>query len=365
MNRRLRLFLTTDAVGGVWTYSLELAAAVAAEADACVILATVGPAPSVAQQDAAAAIPGVQLAVTDLPLDWTAESSEELQRSAAILAALARAAGADLVQLHAPALATADYGVPLVSVVHSCVATWWAAMRETALPADFAWSTDLARAGLVRSDLVVTPTRAFARAVQQAYGLKALPAAVYNGRTALPLPDAPLSQAAFTAGRLWDEGKNVAAFDAAAGLATTPFRAAGPTTGPNGAEISLAHAQLLGSLTPEQLAEELATRPIFVSPAHYEPFGLAVLEAAQAGCALVLADMPTFRELWDGAALFVEPSADQIAATVDLLAATPDERERLGQAARERAARYTPQMTARAMLGHYRALLGTERRAAA
>ena len=45
--------------------------------------------------------------------------------------------------------------------------------------------------------------------------------------------------------------------------------------------------------------------PIFVSAARYEPFGLAVLEAAQAGCALVLSDIPTFRELWDGAALFV------------------------------------------------------------
>lgn len=365
MNRRFRLFLTTDAVGGVWTYSLELAAALAAEADACVILATIGPAPSVAQQDAAAATPGVQLAVTDLPLDWTAKERGELRCSAEVLAELARAAKADLVQLHAPALAAADYGAPVISVVHSCVATWWAAMREDALPPDFAWRTELAREGMARSDLVVAPTRAFARAVQQAYGLKVLPAAVHNGRTPQPATGAAPATAVLTAGRLWDEGKNVAAFDAAAALANVPFRAAGPTSGPNGAEVTLSHAQALGSLTPDKLADELAGRPIFVSPVRYEPFGLAVLEAAQAGCALVLSDMPTFRELWDGAALFVEPSADQIAATVDLLAATPGERERLGQAARERAARYTPQSTARAMLDHYRALLGTERRAAA
>jgi hypothetical protein len=38
-----------------------------------------------------------------------------------------------------------------------------------------------------------------------------------------------------------------------------------------------------------------------------EPFGLAVLEAAQAGCPLVLSDLPGFRELWDGAALFRRP----------------------------------------------------------
>jgi glycosyltransferase involved in cell wall biosynthesis len=46
---------------------------------------------------------------------------------------------------------------------------------------------------------------------------------------------------------------------------------------------------------------------VFAAPALYEPFGLTVLEAASAGCALVLADIPTFRELWEGAALFVDP----------------------------------------------------------
>ena len=51
----------------------------------------------------------------------------------------------------------------------------------------------------------------------------------------------------------------------------------------------------------------MARTAVFVSPALYEPFGLAVLEAAQAGCALVLSDIPTFRELWDGVALFVAP----------------------------------------------------------
>ena len=63
---------------------------------------------------------------------------------------------------------------------------------------------------------------------------------------------------------------------------------------------------LLGALD-ERRSERLAWRSGRSSPrtALYEPFGLAVLEAAQAGCALVLSDIPTFRELWDGAALFV------------------------------------------------------------
>jgi glycosyltransferase involved in cell wall biosynthesis len=60
-------------------------------------------------------------------------------------------------------------------------------------------------------------------------------------------------------------------------------------------------------LSAREVAERLAERPVFVSASRYEPFGLAVLEAARAGCALLLSDIPTFRELWAGAAAFVRP----------------------------------------------------------
>jgi glycosyltransferase involved in cell wall biosynthesis len=365
MSRRLRLLLTTDALGGVWTYSLDLAAALASEADVNILLVTLGPPPSIEQQMQAAAIPGVQLAITDLPLDWTAERPEQIRSGAETLAALATEAEVDLVQLHSPALAVAHYPTRVISVVHSCLATWWSAVRGGEMPADFGWRSDLAREGLGRSALVVTPTRAFARAVQQAYRLNTLPTAVHNGRSSPPAMEMPQEDFAFTAGRLWDEGKNVAAFDRAAGLAAIPFKAAGALVGPNGAVVHLPHAQALGSLGTSRLCEQFSAQPIFVSAALYEPFGLTTLEAAQAGCALVLADIPTFRELWEDAALLIDPNPNSIAATVDLLATRPDERARLGAAARERAARYTPQSTARAMLREYRPLLQAERRVAA
>ena len=73
------------------------------------------------------------------------------------------------------------------------------------------------------------------------------------------------------------------------------------------------------------ISEQLGARPIFVSVARYEPFGLAVLEAAQAGCALVLSDIPTFRELWGGAALFVPANDDRaLVSHVERLANEPD-----------------------------------------
>ena len=85
-----------------------------------------------------------------------------------------------------------------------------------------------------------------------------------------------------------------------------------------------------------------------------------MLEAAQAGCALVLSDIPTFRELWDGAAVFVpanDPTA--AAAALDALLATPERTAELGAAARAASARYTVEAMADGMLAVYAGLLAS------
>jgi glycosyltransferase involved in cell wall biosynthesis len=140
------------------------------------------------------------------------------------------------------------------------------------------------------------------------------------------------------------------------------MRAAGSLTGPNGDTIALRSAEPLGTLDEGGLARQLGARPVFASAARYEPFGLAVLEAAQAGCPLVLSDIPTFRELWDDAALFVAPGdAAGFAAAIERAAQDAD---RLGARAEERAARYTPEAMASGMAALYRQALPARRAAA-
>ena len=102
------------------------------------------------------------------------------------------------------------------------------------------------------------------------------------------------------------------------------------------------------------LAARLVQRPTFVSPTLIDPFGLALLEAAQAGCPLVLSDIATFRELWDGVAQFFPPRDDvRLAEDLLELASDPDRRRRLGETARARAARYTTQAMTEATLRLY------------
>nr|WP_249811065.1 glycosyltransferase family 4 protein [Bradyrhizobium sp. 149] len=69
---------------------------------------------------------------------------------------------------------------------------------------------------------------------------------------------------------------------------------------------------LLGEITPRQMAEFLAALDLFVFPTQAETFGLAAVEAANAGVPSVVTDLPVLREVLSvegkPTALFVDAS---------------------------------------------------------
>lgn len=338
------VLMTTDAVGGVWRYTLDLARGFAARGIP-VTVAVLGPEPDPAQRGEAS---GLALIETGLALDWTAADPASLAATTTALRALARQVGAGSVHLHAPALAgPARWAMPVVAVAHSCVATWWRAVRGGALPADFHWRTAATRAGLVAADAVIAPSQAHARAIQSVYGDVAVEA-VHNGIARSAAEPGETERAVLTAGRLWDEGKNAAALDRVATLLDAPIRAAGPLCGPNGASIALPNLHHLGTLDRDGMDAAYAGATVFASLARYEPFGLSVLEAASAGMRLVLSDIPSFRELWDGAATFVADEASLLAALQQALAQQGD------GGARDRALAYTLDATVERTLAIHR-----------
>jgi glycosyltransferase involved in cell wall biosynthesis len=336
-----RVLLTTDTVGGVWRYSLELARGFACTG-VQTVLVTLGPEPDAGQRAEASSIPGLRLIPTNLPLDWLAKDAAQLEAAARALARIAVEHRCSAVHLHTPALVGAvAWPAPVVAVAHSCVGTWWAAVHAGAMPADLAWRADAVARGLEAADAVIAPSRSFARALDVHYRAGRPIHPVLNGRRHRAA-FAARRQQVLTAGRLWDPGKNARRLDAAAARAGVPVLAAGPVQGPHGERVALRHLHELGTLDEARMAAAYAQASVFVSVALYEPFGLAVLEAAQAGCALVLSAIPTFRELWDGAALFVDPDdTDALANTLHDLAASPERCATLGGFARGRAALYT------------------------
>lgn len=369
--RLRRLLMTTDTVGGVWQYSLELSRALVPHGYE-ILLALTGPAPSAAQRAIAQALPGVSLIDTKTELDWLAPDARTIAAAGHRIAEIAADRRTDIIQLNAPSLAAGTrFPAPVIAVTHSCLATWWQAVEGDALPPDFAWRAALMGDGLRTADAIAAPSAALAKATQRTYHLTTPPSVVHNGHSS---PAAALASAkaeaataipptmqdiAFTAGRLWDRGKDVAALDRAAARMMVPLIAAGPICGPNGETARFHHINAAGVLDDVALAARFAARPVFVSAARYEPFGLAVLEAAAAGCALVLADIPTFRELWDGAAQFVRPGDDRgFAEAIESIIGDAPRRTALGNAAQHRAARYTPAAMAAGMAAIYDKVLG-------
>ncbi len=123
----------------------------------------------------------------------------------------------------------------------------------------------------------------------------------------------------------------------------------------------------LGHLGEEALAGWFTRASIYALPARYEPFGLSVVEAAKSGCALVLGDIETLRELWGEAALFADPSEEDALfdATMRLIRDGAF-RRRMGARALRHAGRYrTDVMVASYVSAYRRARVLHERAAAA
>jgi glycosyltransferase involved in cell wall biosynthesis len=325
-----------------------------------------GPEPDSDQRRQIAALDGVEVVAGGLPLDWLADGPAPCRTAAQTVSEIVARESCDLVHLNSPLLAAeVQYPVPVVTVAHGCISTWWEAARSGPLDPAFVWHRSLSARGLRNSNVVIAPTRAYADTLRRCYGLTRPIEAVHNGRT-MPAPAAPCAphDFAFTAGRLWDDVKNARVLDAIAEHLTFPFHAAGAAVGPHGERFEPSHLHLLGQISEAEMAKWLARRPVFVSAAVFEPFGLAVLEAAQAGCPLVLSDIATFRELWDGAAIFVAPNdVDGFVAAVAECVTDQHLRLAWGERARARARSYTPAAMGATMAQIYNSLL--EQKAAA
>lgn len=352
----LRILLTADAVGGVWTYALELAAGLA-QAGNEVTLAVLGPAPSPAQLGAPE-LHGVEVVDTGLSLDWLADDLDAISRAGRGVAALARSRRADLVHLNSPALAAeARFSARLAATCHSCLASWWKAVRSGSMPSTFEERTRLLGKGYARCDALIAPSAAFASATRALYGVS--PTVVPNGRSpGMRRPERRKQPFILTSGRLWDEGKNLAALEKAAARVRWPILAAGRVERPQGGAVTARNVRLLGHLDPVQLDRRLNRAAIYASVAAYEPFGFGVLEAAQSGCALVLSAIPTFHELWSGAAVFVPPNDPvALADVLNDICADDDRRMDLGRRAARRAQRYTRDAMVTATLRAYRSAM--------
>jgi glycogen synthase len=353
----MKVLMTADTIGGVWTYALELADAFA-ELDVEVTLAAMG---GPLRADQRAELEGSRVRgfhAESYALEWMDEPWQDVDRAAAWLLQIAEEVEPDLVHLNGYAHAALDWGVPVVVVGHSDVLSWHEAVRGAPAGPEWARYRGAVEAGLAAADLLVAPTQAMLDELIRLYAPDCPRLVVPNG-SRRRFPRAPKDEVVLSAGRVWDEAKNVQALVRVAPRLPWPVEVAGDGTAGGGV-----HA--LGRLDRESLDLRLATAAIFAEPARYEPFGLAALEAGLAACALVLGDIPSLREVWGDAAVFVPPDDDdELERALRSLIEDRAMRADYAGCARRRALTYSPERMARGYLSAYRRALWRKRVVAA
>jgi glycogen synthase len=356
--------MTADTVGGVWTYALELTRALASQGVE-VTLATMGAPLTPGQWEEARALPNLRVEESTFQLEWMDDPWTDVEAAGEWLLGLEARVRPDVVHLNGYCHGALPWASPTLMVGHSCVLSWWRAVRREDAPERYArYQAEVAR-GLHAAGRVVAPTRAMLGALREHYGPLPDAEVIFNARRPEDFPPRPGREPfILTAGRLWDEAKNVAALEAVAPRLRWPVKVAGETWHPSlGEVVHSRRVEPLGRLSPRELAGWMGRAAIYALPARYEPFGLSVLEAALAGCALVLGDIPTLREVWgDDAAIFVPPTdVDALADALELLRREPGRRARLALCARARALEYGPARMSASYLAAYASLVRARR----
>jgi glycosyltransferase involved in cell wall biosynthesis len=201
-------------------------------------------------------------------------------------------------------------------------------------------------AGLQAADVVTAPTQAMLTMLEDEYGSLRRTAVVPNGRSAIAatIRSPQKEPLIFSAGRIWDPAKNVHTLCLAAPLVSWPVSVAGDTSSPDGKPVACQDVDVLGPLPPAAVQDWLARASIYALPARYEPFGLSILEAAASGCALVVGDIASLREIWGDAATYVAPDDTRaVADALQSLIDDPPRRSALAAHAREVAATFSAQ----------------------
>jgi glycogen(starch) synthase len=355
----MKILISTDTVGGVLTYTAELAAALEAAGDE-VVVATMGPRLRQAQREA---LPS-QVHESGFRLEWMEDPWDDVEAAAEWLLALEGEERPDIVHLCSYAHGALPFQAPKVLVAHSDVLSWWRAVHRTEAPASWNRYREEMSAGLEGADAIVAPTAAMLHEVERDHPLTLERAQVIpNGSPTSPPSRAPSPELhqlllllgvevdavregrpfVLGSGRFWDAAKNLAALDAAAAGLAWPVVVAGDLgDGPPPRQ-----ARSVGALDRAALGALRQQAAIYAAPAVYEPFGLGILEAAWDGCALVLGDIPSLRELWEDAAIFVDPhDPEGLHEVLDCLIEAPQMRDDLAQHARERAADYSIERSA-------------------
>jgi glycogen(starch) synthase len=306
----MHILVTADTLGGVWTYTRELVTGLVRRGDR-VTLVSFGDIPTAAQTQWMDGLANLDYRPTAFKLEWMLDSEADMEASSQYLEAIVEESKPDLLHFSQFYYGALDCDVPRVVVAHSDVMSWWLSVHRQLPPETdwLRWYRKVVTRGLRTATSVVAPSRWMMEQIELHYGRLASSSVIHNGRTpALFNPYINKKNSVVTVGRLWDSGKNVSLLLRAEMPGSV--RIVGCDRHPElqnhafVAETTRANVSLDPQQDDRQIVQTLARAAVYAATSQYEPFGLAPVEAALSRCAIVASDIPSFRELWEGAAVF-------------------------------------------------------------
>src|SRR5918993_1152509 len=177
--------MTTDPIGGVWLYSVELCRELA-KRDVSVVLATMGRRLERGERVLISGLHNVELCESTYKLEWMSEPWSDVKAAGRWLLDLESRFQPSLIHLNQYSHGAVAWKVPALVVGHSLLGSW-----------------------------------------EKHYGRFAAAEPIYNGRSGARFAPGKKDDVIFTAGRLWDEAKNIASLNSVVGKIPWQIYAAG------------------------------------------------------------------------------------------------------------------------------------------
>lgn len=318
----MKILITTDNIGGVWTFSISLAKNLKNKGlDVC--LAIIGDPLTVSQKKEAEF---TEYHFFRSRQEWMHDPWHDILNAGKWLMKLKDQFHPDIVHLNSYSFGVLQWDCPVVMSAHSCVLSWWDAVKGGEIPGEWQEYAKNVTAGIRAADIVVAPSRTMLRMIEKHYDPLKNKMVIYNGGDNSIFSIDRKENFVFSMGRLWDEGKNIKLILKAAPEIVYPIYIAGDNSGMDISKVS-ENVHFTGQIPPGQVAGWLSRAAIYLLPVKYEPFGYTFLEAAFSGCAIVTGDIESMREIWDDTVVYSSTcDVAKLAGTVSRLMA--DEKQR-------------------------------------
>ncbi|STY29833.1 CapM protein, capsular polysaccharide biosynthesis [Legionella wadsworthii] len=359
MDDKIKILMTADTVGGVWTYAVNLCKGLLNQ-NVEIHLLTMGGSPSNQQVEEIRSLNHVTLYCSNFHLEWMDNPWEDLRLAALWIKSVCDKINPDVIHFNSYGVVSGEWLCPIVTVFHSCVQTWWEAVKGEKAPQEWDEYRNIVHKALLLSDVLVAPSKSILKEAQKIYGKSEFSKVIYNGSDQDRLIKLEEKEHfILTAGRIWDEAKNISILFEITEEIDWPIYIAGNHVNPSTGTIKIPkNIHFLGQLSHKELNKYMQKASIFVMPARYEPFGLAILEAAKTGCALALGQIDSLQEIWQNAALYFNPNdKGQIIETLQRLIKDTELRQKMSVSSFLNAKNFTVEKMADEYINLYKSLL--------